>query len=85
MTERWIIQDRAVRKSVKKAINEIHSEPIWGYVEAVINAFTAMRKAPAIEADCPYYLAGSNPRRLTRNGGCIYYSRRNWLCKLRLY
>lgn len=37
------ISDRKVNKSVRKAINEIHSDPIWGYVEAVINAFSAMK------------------------------------------
>ena len=43
MTTQQNIQDRLVGKSVKKAISAIHSEPIYGYVEAVINAFTAMR------------------------------------------
>jgi hypothetical protein len=47
MTKRWVIQDRQTRKSAKEAINRVHSEPKWGYVEATINAFTAMRHLPA--------------------------------------
>jgi len=43
MTTQQHISDREVGKSVKKAINEIHSEPLFGIVEASINAFSAMR------------------------------------------
>ena len=49
MTKRWVIQDRQTRKSAKEVINNIHSEPKWGYVEATINAFTAMRHLPPSE------------------------------------
>jgi hypothetical protein len=40
------IQDRIVGKSVKIAINEIHSEPIWGILEGVINSMTALKNHP---------------------------------------
>jgi len=46
MTTQQNIQDRLIGKSIKKAITAIHSEPVYGYVEAVINAFTAMRHLP---------------------------------------
>ena len=49
MTIQQNIQDRTIRRSVKEAISEIHSDPIYGYVGAVINAFTAMRHMPASE------------------------------------
>ena len=47
MTTQQNISDRVVKRSVKEAITKIHSDPIWGYVEAIINAFTAMRHLPA--------------------------------------
>jgi hypothetical protein len=39
-----IISKRAIEESARVAINEIHGDPIWAYVEMVLNAFTAMRK-----------------------------------------
>jgi hypothetical protein len=55
------ISDRKVNKSVRKAINEIHGDPIWGYVEATINAFSAMRHMqPRERVVCINLKAGKN-------------------------
>ena len=59
MTTQQNIQDRTIRRSVKEAISEIHSDPIYGYVEAVINAFTAMRHLPASQRIVHVFLPGN--------------------------